>query len=101
MDPVETLIRPHQERTEPDRLTHSHFSAADGTMLAKDRHELETPRMKAACWDTLKRNPERRNDMTERTLDATCLRPNDNDQSGHTLVDLTTGARITRHKIRP
>ena len=31
---------------------------------------------------------EPRNDMTERTLDAICLCPNDNDQGGHALVDL-------------
>jgi hypothetical protein len=44
---------------------------------------------------------EPRNDMRERTLDAIYLRPNDNDQGGHILMDLTTGARITRHRIHP
>ena len=42
---------------------------------------------------------EPRNDMTDRTLDAMCPRPNDNDQGGHVLMDLTTGSRVTRHKI--
>ena len=42
---------------------------------------------------------EPRNDMRERTLDAIYLRPNDNDQGGHILMDLTTGALITRGRI--
>ena len=54
---------PHRERTEPDRLTHSNFSTADGTTLAKDRQEPETPRMKPTHVDTLERNLECRNDI--------------------------------------
>jgi hypothetical protein len=44
---------------------------------------------------------EPRNDMRERTLDAIYLAPNDNDQGGHILMDLTTGSRITRDRIHP
>jgi hypothetical protein len=44
---------------------------------------------------------EPRNDMCERTLDAIYLAPNDNDQGGHILMDLTTGKRITCDRIHP
>ena len=42
---------------------------------------------------------EPRNDMRKRTLDTIYLRPNDNDQGGHILMDLTTGSLITRGRI--
>ena len=38
---------------------------------------------------------EPRNDMRERTYDAIYLRPNDNAQGGHIVMDLTTGEEIT------
>ena len=39
--------------------------------------------------------------MRQRTLDAIYLGPNDNDQGGHVLMDLTTGFRITRDRVHP
>ena len=44
---------------------------------------------------------EPRNDMRQRTLDAIYLGPNDNDQGGHVLMDLTTGYRITWDRVHP
>ena len=38
------------------------------------------------------------NDMTARTLGATCLGPSGNEQGGHWFLSLSTGKRIHRHK---
>ena len=39
------------------------------------------------------------NDMQERSKDAIYLRPNDNAQGGHIVMDLKTGEEITRGHI--
>ena len=39
------------------------------------------------------------NDMTERGIDGIYLRPNENDQGGHLVMNLNTGRRISRNKV--
>ena len=88
---------------------HDFFTAKKGT---SDMHSTETlvtgrqldykkhcPHEFGECVQTHTHETPR-NDMTKRTLHAIHLCPNDNDQGGHALVDLMTGSRITRHKIR-
>ena len=41
------------------------------------------------------------NDMVERSIDGIYLRPNNNQQGGHVIMNLHTNKRITRGKITP
>jgi len=41
------------------------------------------------------------NTPTERTVDAMCLRPNDNKQGGHRAMNLDAGKAMTRNKCTP
>ena len=41
------------------------------------------------------------NNMVERGIDGIYLRPNENDQGGHMVMNLTTGIVITRNVVTP
>ena len=57
--------------------------------------------VRAEFEEYVQTHEEHDSDMHERTVGAICLGPNGNQQGGHYLMSLVTGARLVRSRWTP